>query len=117
MVKLDAPSWLRDGILAARPENGPSYRFCVQQGFLEVPDWAYHLRDAGHRLIEVQPDFELLFNAVFEAAMPPPADGGIRIVGGARTEHYILIAGFALAPLLSRLNLAEKYVWQPDPET
>jgi len=114
---LPLPEWLKERLLAQRTDYSQAYGLALRQGYLELPDWAYHLRDAqGSSLLDHAEDLQRLFDLVCEAAAQQ-LDLRIRIVGGLkRGEHYVLCMGGVIGEALVRLELSERYAWAPDPE-
>lgn len=114
-MKCEAPQWLKDRLLFQRQDRGKAYAVSVVQGFLELPDWAYHLRAAdGSSLLEHADDLQKLFDAIFAAATDPAQQHRVRIVQQGRANHFILLSGPGLAQHLEATGLAPAYAWQPD---
>lgn len=110
-----APAWLRERIANARPERGKMYQLAAAQGYLEVTDWAYFLRSPeGLSLLDKPEMIEALFERVFMRSHSR-TDTQVRIVTGARAEHYVVIEGAGIQSELEALNVAN-YRWNFDPE-
>jgi len=96
------------------------YQLANLQGFLEITDWAYFLRKAdsespqGRCLMDDLPLVEQLFERVF--ARSAASDPRVRIVTGARSEHYLVIDGAGIQAEVRQIPGLGVYVWNFDPE-
>lgn len=114
-LKIEAPGWLRERLALARPERGKMYQLAVLQGFLEVADWGYFLREkSGASLVQNTPDLEVLFERVFSRAATIK-DPRSRIITGGNAEHFILVDGKGLEEELIGLGWTARYSWNADP--
>jgi len=110
----EIPPWLTERLTEQRAERGKGYALSIRQGFMEVPDWAYHLRSAdGRNLIENEVDLQRFFDLAFEAAQGGE-QFGVRLLQGGRAQHFILLTGKLVQTLLEKANLAGRYAWKPD---
>ena len=114
--KYEVPPWLIERLVEARAKNGKGYLVSVRQGFMEVPDWAYHLRSAdGKSLLEHPMDLQKFFDSVFEATQRGESFG-LRLVSGARTEHFMMLTGTLAQSMIEGLGLSQPYEWKPNPD-
>lgn len=96
------------------------YQLANLQGYLEITDWAYFLRKPdpekpnGRCLMDEMPLVEQLFERIF--ARSAASDPRVRIVTGARSEHYLVIDGPGIQAEVRRITELRDYVWNFDPE-
>jgi len=96
------------------------YQLALLQGFLEITDWAYFLRKtdpdlpAGRCLMDEMPLVEQLFERVFVRSTT--TDPRVRIVTGARSEHYLMVDGAGMLAEVRLLAGMTGYAWRFDPE-
>lgn len=96
------------------------YQLALLQGFLEITDWAYFLRatdpanPAGRCLMDEMPLVEQLFERVF--ARSTTSDPRVRIVTGARSEHYLMVDGAGIQSEVRQVAGLGGYAWRFDPD-
>ena len=116
MAAFEIPPWLADRLTQQREDRGKNYALSIRQGFMEVPDWAYHLRTAeGKNLLDNELDLQAFFNLAFEAAQRGD-QFGVRLLQGGRAVHYLLLTGRLVQTLLEQAKVGGRYEWKPDPD-
>ncbi len=109
------PSWLIQLVANNTARHGRNYVQKVHEGYLEVPDWAYHLRSSnGGRMSDNQADFQVFFDKVFDEGMSKQHSDSNYVtinVGGA--AKLLMVTGTVIQKNLVKVGMDKKYKWEP----
>ncbi len=112
---ISSPSWLTDLVADNTARHGRDYAQKLHEGYLEVPDWTYHLRSIhGERLSDNQADFQSFFDKIFDEGMSKQHSDSNYVtikIGGA--SRLLMVTGTVIQKSLVETGMDKKYEWKP----